>query len=124
MDRPLRRSARSQGRRGRLGRAHSVLGDPQLRAAGDGEPAGLSRPVRRRDAAADRGRSAPRRGGIDFVKILRHGQTRYTTILQMVVASDVDEIDYIWINPLEDLEIVPTHDLCANLSRPVSCDAI
>jgi hypothetical protein len=31
--------------------------------------------------------------------------------------SDVDEIDYSWINPLEDLEIVPTHDLCANLQQ-------
>ena len=61
MDRALRRSARSQGRRGRLGRADPVLRDPQLRAADHGEPAGLSRALRRRHAAADRGRSAPRR---------------------------------------------------------------
>ena len=76
MDRALRRSARSQGRRGRLGRADSVLRDPQLRAADHGEFAGLSRPVRRRHAASDRGRPAsrrrrvmlrdlPKRGGID-----------------------------------------------------------
>ena len=43
----LRRSARSQGRSDRLGGAHPVLGDAQLRAARDGERAGLSRPLRR-----------------------------------------------------------------------------
>ena len=60
------RSARSQGRRGRLGRTDSLLRDPQLRTARDGKSAGLSRPLRRRNAAADRGRSAPRRQrGID-----------------------------------------------------------
>ncbi len=61
MDRPLRRSAQSQGRRGRLGRADPVLRDPQLRAADHGEPSGLPRPLRRRHALADRSRSAPRR---------------------------------------------------------------
>ena len=61
MDRALRRPARSQGRRGRLGRADPVLRDPQLRAADHGEPAGLPRAVRRRHPAADRGRPAPRR---------------------------------------------------------------
>ena len=61
MDRALRRSARSQGRRGRLGRADPVLRDAQLRAADHGEPAGLSREVRRRDQAPDRGRPASRR---------------------------------------------------------------
>ena len=61
MDRALRRSARSQGRRGRLGRKDPVLGDPQLRAADHGKSAGLSRTLRRRDQAADRGRPAPRR---------------------------------------------------------------
>ena len=64
MDRPLRRSARSQGRRGRLGGTDPVLGDPQLRAADHGEPASLPRAVRRRDAPADRGRPAPRQRGI------------------------------------------------------------
>ena len=63
MDRALRRPARSQGRRGRLGRADPVLRDPQLRAADHGESAGLSRALRRRNAAADRGRPAPRRDG-------------------------------------------------------------
>ena len=48
VDRAVRRSARSEGRSGRLGRAHPVLGDAQLRAARDGEPAGLSRPLRQR----------------------------------------------------------------------------
>ena len=57
-----RRSARSQGRSDRLGRAHSVLGDPQLRAARAGEPAGLPRALRRRLEASDRGRPAPRGG--------------------------------------------------------------
>ena len=61
MDRALWRSARSQGRRGRLGRTDPVLRDPQLRAADHGEFAGLSRAIRRRNAAADRGRPAPRR---------------------------------------------------------------
>ena len=37
--------------RGRLGRTHPVLGDAQLRAADHGEPAGLSRPLRRRHAS-------------------------------------------------------------------------
>ena len=50
-----------QRRCGRLGRADPVLRNPQLRAAGDGEPAGLSRAIRRRNAAADRSRPAPRR---------------------------------------------------------------
>ena len=57
----IRRSARSQGRSDRLGRAHPVLGDAQLRAARAGEHAGLSRALRRRLQAADRGRPAPRR---------------------------------------------------------------
>ena len=35
--------------------------DPQLRAADHGKSAGVSRPLRRRNAAADRGRPAPRR---------------------------------------------------------------
>ncbi len=61
VDRPLRRPARPEDRRGRLGRADPVLRDPQLRAADHGEPAGLPRPFRRRHAVADRGRSAPRR---------------------------------------------------------------
>ena len=61
LDRPLRRSARSQGRPDRLGGAHSVLRDPQLRAARHGKRAGLSRAVRRRLAAPDRGRPAARR---------------------------------------------------------------
>ncbi len=43
MDRAVWRSARSQDRSDRLGRAHSVLRDPQLRAARDGEYAGLPR---------------------------------------------------------------------------------
>ena len=43
-----RRSARSQGRRGRLGGAHSAGRDAQLRAARHGEPAGLPRALRRR----------------------------------------------------------------------------
>ena len=49
-----RRSARSQGRCGRLGRAHSIRRDAQLRAACHGEPAGLLRALRRqhRDCGA------------------------------------------------------------------------
>ena len=49
-----RRSARSQGRCGRLGRAHPVRRDAQLRAACHGEPAGLLRALRRqhRDCGA------------------------------------------------------------------------
>ena len=58
MDREVRRSARPQGRSGRLGRAHSVHGNPQLRAACDGEHAGLSDALRRR-AAHDRDGPAP-----------------------------------------------------------------
>jgi soluble lytic murein transglycosylase-like protein len=48
------RSARSQGRRGRLGRAHSDSRDAQLRPACVGEPAGLPRALRcqRRDGRA------------------------------------------------------------------------
>ena len=57
----VRRSARSQGRSDRLGRAHPVLRDAQLRPARDGERAGLSRPLRRQLPAADRGRPAARR---------------------------------------------------------------
>ena len=63
MGRALRRPARPQGRCGRLGRTHPVLRDPQLCAADHGEFAGLSRAIRRRHAAADRGRPAPRRDG-------------------------------------------------------------
>jgi soluble lytic murein transglycosylase len=62
MGRAVRRSPRSQGRRRRLGRAHPVFRNPQLRAADHGKPAGLPRAFRRRHAAADRGRPAPRRG--------------------------------------------------------------
>ena len=47
MDGAARRSARSQGRCGRLGRAHPVLRDAQLRPARHGEPAGLPRALRR-----------------------------------------------------------------------------
>src|SRR5437899_135108 len=61
MDRALRRSARSQGRRGRLGRTNPLLRDAELRAADHGEPAGLSRAVRRRDQTPDRSRPASRR---------------------------------------------------------------
>ena len=61
MDRALWRSARSQGRRGRLGRTDPVLRNAQLRAADHGEPAGLPRAVRRRDQASDRSRFAARR---------------------------------------------------------------
>ena len=64
----LRRSARSQGRSDRLGRAHPVLGDAQLRAARDGKRAGLSRPLRRQPAAADRGRPAARLAGGELAK--------------------------------------------------------
>ena len=42
-----RRSARSQGRRGRLGRAHPICRDAQLRTACNGEPTGLLHPLRR-----------------------------------------------------------------------------
>src|SRR5205823_10425052 len=59
MDRALRRSAQSQGRCGRLGRADPVLGDAQLRAADHGEFAGVSHAIWRRNAAEDRGRLAP-----------------------------------------------------------------
>ena len=45
----------------RLGRAHSHLGNAQLRAAHYREYAGLSRPPGQRSAAADRSRPAPRR---------------------------------------------------------------
>ena len=61
MDRALRRSARSQGRPDRLGRAHPVLRDAELRAAHHREHPGLSRAFRRRLAPDDRGRPAPRR---------------------------------------------------------------
>ena len=57
----LRRSARPEGRSHRLGRAHPVHGNPQLRAAGDGEPAGLSHALRQRCAAHHRRRPAARR---------------------------------------------------------------
>ena len=60
MARKIRRPARSQGRSDRLGGAHPVLGDAQLRAARHGERAGLSPPLRRQLPPADRGRSAPR----------------------------------------------------------------
>src|SRR5476649_1103331 len=56
----LRRSARPQGRPGRLGRTHSDRRDAQLRAADHGEPADLSRALRRRHQAADRGRHPAR----------------------------------------------------------------
>ena len=57
----IRRSARSGRRSDRLGRAHPVLRDAQLRAARAREHAGLSRPARQRLAADDRGGPAPRR---------------------------------------------------------------
>src|ERR1700722_13470797 len=80
MDRTLRRSAQSQGRRGRLGRADPVLGDPKLRAAGDGEFAGLSGAIRRRNAAADRGRPASRRGrGIEQLQFGGNGGSGSTS---------------------------------------------
>jgi soluble lytic murein transglycosylase len=44
----------------RLGRAHPVFGDPQLRPAHHRKRAGLSGAVRRRHAPADRGGPAPR----------------------------------------------------------------
>ena len=46
MDLAVRRSARPEGRSGRLGRAHPVHGNPQLRTAGNGEHAGLSHAIR------------------------------------------------------------------------------
>ena len=61
VDREIRRSARCGCRSDRLGRAHPVLGDAQLRAARAREHAGLSRPARQRHAADDRGGPAPRR---------------------------------------------------------------
>jgi len=51
------RRARLNGYR-RLDRKHSLRRNPELCSAGDGEPAGLSRPLRRRHAPADRGRPA------------------------------------------------------------------
>ena len=57
----FRRSARPARRSDRLGRAHPARRDAQLRAAGDGEPAGLSRPLPRQQQAADRSRSQARR---------------------------------------------------------------
>src|SRR6185312_3530496 len=59
VDRTLRRSPRSQGRRGRLGRTDSILRDPQLCAADHGEFAGLPGALWWRNAASDRGRPAP-----------------------------------------------------------------
>src|SRR6266436_5094872 len=61
MGRALRRSARAECRPGRLGRAHSVLGDPQLRPAHHREHPGLPGPVRQRHQACHRGRHPPRR---------------------------------------------------------------
>ena len=59
----VRRPARSQRRPDRLGRAHPLLRDAQLRPARAGEHAGLSRAARARLAADDRGGPAPRRRG-------------------------------------------------------------
>src|SRR5579872_2777433 len=67
MDRALWRSARSQGRCGGLGGAHSVLRDAELRAADHGEFAGLPGPLWRRKSAPDRSRSAPRHHRIELV---------------------------------------------------------
>ena len=66
LDREVRRSARPEGRSHRLGRAHPVHGNPQLRAARDGEPAGLSHALRQRRAAHHRGRPAARRHRADL----------------------------------------------------------
>src|SRR5262245_16357847 len=63
MARTLRRPARSGRRPDRLGRANPVRGNAQLRAAGDGEPAGLSHSVRRGIAVDDRGGPLSRRRG-------------------------------------------------------------
>ena len=54
----LRRSARSQGRSGRLGGAHSVLRNAQLRPARDGKYAGLSRALRGRHRGGGEERAA------------------------------------------------------------------
>ena len=54
VDRAVRRSARPEGRSGRLGRAHPVHGNPQLRAARDGEHAGLSHALRHQRACVYR----------------------------------------------------------------------
>ena len=62
VDREVRRSARSGRRSDRLGGAHPLLGDAQLRAARAREHAGLPRPARQPRAADDRGGSARRRG--------------------------------------------------------------
>src|SRR6185437_6372985 len=56
-----RRPARSQGRSGRLGRAHPVRRNAQLRAARAREPASLSRPLRSQTGGGAGFRSAGRR---------------------------------------------------------------
>jgi soluble lytic murein transglycosylase-like protein len=58
----IRRSARSQGRRHRLGRARPLLRDALLHPARDGEYAGLSRAVRRQARLPHRGRPRLRAG--------------------------------------------------------------
>ena len=60
MGQALRRSARPEGRRGQLDRAHPLHRDAQLRPAHHGEPAGLPRPARRA-GAHHRGRPEARR---------------------------------------------------------------
>ena len=78
LGRALRRPARPEGRSGRLGRAHPVLRDAQLRPARDGEHAGLSHPLRRRRQADDRGRPAPRRRAVaDLLPTLSLARLRY-----------------------------------------------
>ena len=60
VDRRLWRSAPDRRRSHRLGRAHPLHRDPQLRPARDGEFAGLPQPVGRQERAADRRRPSAR----------------------------------------------------------------
>src|SRR5205085_9458171 len=63
VDQRLRRSAAGPYRRGRLDRAHPLLGDTQLRAARAREPARLPSSLGRAERRLERGRPAPDRAG-------------------------------------------------------------
>src|SRR5262249_40244994 len=63
MGEALRRSAQPADRSDRLGRAHPLLRDAQLRPARDGEHGRLPGAYRRLKPAAHRGGPAPRRAG-------------------------------------------------------------
>src|SRR5262245_38899109 len=114
MDRQIRRPARPEGRSDRLDRTHPVLRDAQLRPARARKPASLSRSLRRRLAAAHRGRSAPRRGAeLSAVKVTPSGS---------IPSMSADSATSVFVTAQDGLKLhVRSHGLRISTALPVVC---